>query len=64
MTRATTTIEADRSSDALKRKVFGGELDLARKIHLRYFALHIEQLSDHAEKVADLLTILAIKQTL
>ncbi len=56
--------EADRSSDALKRKIFRGELDLARKIHLRYFALHIEQLSDHAEKVADLLTILAIKQTL
>ena len=56
--------EADRISDALKRKVFQADLDLAKKFHLRYFALHIESLSDHAEKVADLLTIAAIKQTL
>ncbi len=56
--------EADRISDAIKRKVFRSELELAHKFHLRYFALHIEDLSDHAEKVADLLTIFAIKQTI
>lgn len=56
--------EADRISDAIKRKVFETDLDLAKKFHLRYFALHIEDLSDHAEKVADLLTIAAIKRTL
>lgn len=56
--------EADRISDGIKRKVFESDLELARKFHLRYFALHIETLSDHAETVADLVAIAAIKQTL
>jgi uncharacterized protein Yka (UPF0111/DUF47 family) len=36
--------------------------DLSEKFHLRYFTLHIETISDTAEKVADLLTIMAIKK--
>jgi uncharacterized protein len=55
--------EADRLADSLKRKLFAIQsMDLSRKIHLRYFALHIEQLSDKAEMVADRLSIYAIKR--
>jgi uncharacterized protein len=56
--------EADRLADILKRKLFAKEgLHLSQKIHLRYFALHIEQLSDKAEEVAERLSIYAIKRT-
>ncbi len=56
--------EADRLSDRLKRDIFGRDLDLAQKIHLRYFSLHIENLSDEAERVADRLAISTIKRTM
>jgi len=55
--------EADKISDRLKRGIFGSPLDLSRKIHLRYFALHIENISDYAEDVADRLTISVIKRS-
>ncbi|MEN6310643.1 MAG: DUF47 family protein, partial [Acidobacteriota bacterium] len=54
--------EADKISDRLKRSVFHSGLELSRKIHLRYFALHIENISDHAEDVADRLGISCIKR--
>ena len=54
--------EADKISDRLKRRIFNSGLDLSRKIHLRYFALHIEDISDHAEDVADRLGISTIKR--
>ncbi|MBK8165280.1 MAG: DUF47 family protein [bacterium] len=56
--------EADAISDALKRSIFAGELELAHKIHLRYFALNIEKVSDKAKEVADRLAIYAIKRSL
>jgi hypothetical protein len=57
--------EADRIADRLKRRIFTREdLDLAHKIHLRYFCLHVETLSDRAEEVADRLAIYTIKRTL
>jgi predicted phosphate transport protein (TIGR00153 family) len=56
--------EADRIGDNLKRKVFQLELDLSLKFHLRYFALHIQTVSDRAENVADRLAIYTIKRTL
>jgi predicted phosphate transport protein (TIGR00153 family) len=58
--------EADKLADAIKRKVFHDmpNLKLSEKFHLRYFTLHIETLSDAAEKAADLLSIMAIKRTL
>jgi uncharacterized protein len=56
--------EADHISDALKRTIFSGSLDLAHKIHLRYFALNVEKVSDKAEDVADRLAIYAIKRTI
>lgn len=55
--------EADTLSNNIKRKIFQ-ELDslkLSEKIHLRYFALHIEQLSDRAKKIAHQLSSLVIK---
>jgi predicted phosphate transport protein (TIGR00153 family) len=56
--------EADRLADTLKRKIFAKDLELARKIHLRYFCLHIETVSDRAEEVADRLAIYTIKRTI
>jgi len=56
--------EADQISDRLKRAVFASDLDLAQKIHLRYFALNIEKVSDEAEQVADRLAIYAIKRNI
>jgi predicted phosphate transport protein (TIGR00153 family) len=56
--------ETDVLADFIRRKIFREmpELKLAEKFHLRYFTLHIENISDNAEKVADLLTIMAIKR--
>ncbi len=56
--------EADLISDALKRAIFAGTLDLSHKIHLRYFALNVEKVSDKAEDVADRLAIYAIKRSI
>ena len=56
--------EADVISDALKRRVFDSGLELAHKIHLRYFALNIEKLSDRSKEVADRLAIYAIKRSI
>ena len=56
--------EGDRIAMDLKQKIFETDLDLARKIHLRYFALNVDRVSDAAEDVADRLSIYAIKRTI
>jgi predicted phosphate transport protein (TIGR00153 family) len=56
--------EADRIGNDLKRKVFQMDLELSKKFHLRYFALHIQNVSDKAEAVADRLAIYTIKRTI
>lgn len=58
--------EADKLADAIKRKVFHEmpNLKLSEKFHLRYFTLHIETISDAAERAADMLSIMAIKRTI
>ena len=57
--------EADRASEQLKRAIFSSEkLTLAEKIHLRYFALHIDTIADRAEDVADRLGIYTIKRSI
>jgi len=58
--------EADKLADSIKRRVFHDmpELKLSEKFHLRYFTLHIENISDLAQQVADQLAIMAIKRTL
>lgn len=56
--------EADRIGDNLKREVFKMDIDLAHKVHLRYFALHIQNVSDRSEEVADRLAIYTIKRSM
>ena len=56
--------EADRIGNNLKRKIFKMDMELSKKFHLRYFALHIQNVSDRAEEVADRLAIYTIKRTI
>ncbi len=58
--------ETDKQAKTLKRKVFHelNTLKLSEKFHLRYFALHIENLSDTAEKATDQLLIMTVKRGL
>ena len=55
--------ESDSAANALRRVIFQqlADIDLARKEQLRYFTRHIEQMSDAAEDVADILSLLSIK---
>ncbi len=55
--------ETDKLSRSIKRKLFHemDSLKLSQKIHLRYFALHIETISDKAELLADYLSVNALK---
>lgn len=55
--------EGDQAAEALKRRIFATDIDLARKIHLRDTVRGIDNVSDAAEDVADRLTIYAIKRT-
>ncbi|MDR1415676.1 MAG: DUF47 family protein [Odoribacteraceae bacterium] len=56
--------ETNKLAQSIKRKVFHEmtALKLSEKFHLRYFALHIEELSREAVKIADLLSVMAIKR--
>lgn len=58
--------EAVKCSQSIKRTVFHNmtSLKLSEKFHLRYFALHIENLSKAAEIVADQLAVMSIRRTL
>ena len=58
--------ETNKQAQAIKRHVFHDmhDIKLSEKFHLRYFALHIEDLSDAAEKVADQLSVMSIKRGL
>jgi len=58
--------ETDNLAITIKRKVFKefDNLKLSEKFHLRYFTLHIEDISDTAEKIADILSVMAIKRTI
>jgi len=54
--------EADRASTRLKRDLFAMDVPLSRKLHLRYFVEHIDDVADRSEDVADRLAIYAIKR--
>ena len=56
--------EADQVGDQVKRRIFSMDIDLSRKMHLRYFASHVERISDRAEEVADRLSIYTIKRNI
>jgi uncharacterized protein len=55
--------ETDKISFMTKKIIFQDmkEIDLAHKSHLRYILTHIENISDLAQKAADLLSGMAIK---
>ncbi len=54
--------EADKYADSLKRQIFDSTLDLAHKMHLRFFVIHIEKISDFAQNVCDRVSIYTIKR--
>jgi len=58
--------EAVKLSQSIKKTVFHDmdKLKLSEKFHLRYFALHIEDLAKAAVKVAEQLSVMAIKRSL
>jgi uncharacterized protein Yka (UPF0111/DUF47 family) len=56
--------EADRIGNDIKRKAFEMDMELSKKIHVRYFTLRIQNVSDRAEDVADRLAIYTIKRTI
>lgn len=55
--------ETDKMSFDTKKRIFNdmNDLSLAHKAHLRYIIHHIENISDLAQKAADLLSRMAIK---
>ncbi len=56
--------ESDKLSDKIKRMIYGSDIDLAYKNHIRYFVHHIELIADEAEDVTDRLAIATIKRRL
>ncbi len=56
--------EADKVSTKLKQAIFGSDLELAQKSHLRNFVEHIDNVADLAEDIADRLAIYTIKRTI
>jgi len=54
--------EADKIGTRLQRAIFGSDLPLDRKSHLRYFVERIDELANAAEDVADTLAIYSIKR--
>jgi len=58
--------EATKLAQSIKRTVFHSmdDLKLSEKFHLRYFALHIEELSNAAMRAAEQLSVMNIKRNL
>ena len=54
--------EADKISSDLKVQIFESKIKLVEKLHLRDFVNGIDGIADHAEDVADRLSIYAIKR--
>lgn len=54
--------ETNKTAEKFKRAVFRRDLRLSHKIHLRYFAYHVELIAEEAEDVCDRLSIATIKR--
>ena len=54
--------ETNRIAEKYKRDVFARDLRLSHKMHLRYFAVSIENIADDAEDLCDRLAIATIKR--
>ncbi len=56
--------ESDRANEKLRRRVFSMDVDMAQKLHHRYFAVQMDRIADKAEDVCDRLAIATIKRSL
>jgi len=56
--------EADHLGEKLRRLIFAQDIELSHKSQLRWFAIHIEKISDYAQAVCDRLSIYTIKRQL
>jgi len=57
--------QSDKVSTRLLRNIFrNNELQLSHKLQLRDFVIHVDQIADQAEDVADKLSIYVIKRSL
>jgi len=57
--------QSDKVSTRLQRSIFRhDELELSHKLQLRDFVIHVDQIADQAEDVADQLSIYVIKRSL
>lgn len=56
--------EADHIGEKLRRQIFSLDIELSQKSQLRFFAIHIEKVSDSAQAVCDRLAIYTIKRQL
>jgi len=57
--------QSDKVSTRLQRNIFRhNELQLSHKLQLRDFVMHVDQIADQAEDVADKLSIYVIKRSL
>ncbi|MBW6513713.1 MAG: DUF47 family protein [Candidatus Syntrophosphaera sp.] len=56
--------EADHIGEKLRRLIFSLDIELSLKSQLRFFAIHIEKISDYAQNVCDRLSIYTIKRQL
>jgi predicted phosphate transport protein (TIGR00153 family) len=56
--------ESDKVSTRLQRAIFGKNLRLSHKMHLRFFAKQVDRIADEAEDVSDRLNIYVIKRSL
>lgn len=55
--------ESDKLGRKIKDKIFDSDIDLSRKIHLRYFIDKLEKIADSAEDTCDRLAIATIKRS-
>jgi uncharacterized protein Yka (UPF0111/DUF47 family) len=57
--------QSDKVSTRIQRRIFRqNELHLSHKLQLRDFVMHVDQIADQAEDVADQLSIYVIKRSL
>ncbi len=56
--------ETNRVAESYKRDLYSRDLRLSHKMHLRYFAVSIENIADDAEDLCDRLAIATIKRHL
>ena len=55
---------ADKESTKLKKMVFNSDLELAQKLHIRYFVERIDLVANCSEDIADRLNIISIKHSI